>query len=59
MEIQKNLEMVLNNEQEAYDNIPESLQESERAEESEEAINTLDDVLSNISDAIDMLEGVF
>ena len=39
--IKLNIEKVLDEEQDAYDNIPENLQYSRRGEESEEAIDSL------------------
>ena len=46
------LENIKDDEQDYYDNIPENLQYSQRAEESEEAI-------SNLEDALDLLNEVY
>lgn len=50
--IKYRLELTLTDEQLAYDNIPESLLESKKAETSEEAINVLEDIVQNIEDII-------
>ena len=42
----------------AYNNMPEGLQCSMRGQESEEAIDVLDDVLSSLDDVIDGLEEI-
>ena len=52
---QADLAWVLGDEQEAYDNTPESLQESDRYTESEEAISAMEDADSSIQEAIDYL----
>lgn len=44
------LEDVLYDEEDAYDNIPENLQSSWRAEESEEAIDSLNDAIELLTD---------
>ena len=44
------LENVLYNEEDAYDNIPENLQSSWRAEESEEAIDVLTEAIDLLTD---------
>lgn len=52
------LEMVKDEEQEAYDNLPESLQWGERGDMMQEAIDALDDILSTIDDALMTLDEV-
>lgn len=52
------LEMVKDEEQEAYDNLPESLQWGERGDMMQEAIDALDDILSTIDDALMTLDDV-
>lgn len=47
---------ILAEEQESFDNIPESLLESERAEQSQNAIDLLDDAINNLEEAITNLE---
>ena len=55
MEIQVELQYVLEEEQDAYDNTPESLQETDRYAESEEAISAMEDADGAIQEAIDYL----
>ncbi len=45
-------------EEEYHDNIPDNLQGSERAETSEEAIESLDNAADSISEACDYLEEI-
>lgn len=47
------IESTKEEEQEYYDNIPENLQNSERAENSEYAIDDLDSAISNIENALE------
>lgn len=54
-ELQADLASVCGEEQEAYDNTPESLQESDRYAESEEAISAMEDADGSIQEAIDYL----
>lgn len=54
-ELQADLERVREEEQDAYDNTPESLQESDRYSESEEAISAMEDADGSIQEAIDYL----
>lgn len=54
-ELQADLASVWGEEQEAYDNTPESLQESDRYAESEEAISAMEDADGSIQEAIDYL----
>jgi len=46
---------VIDAEQEAFDNLPESFQEGEKGERMQEIIDTLEDVVSNFEDAIESL----
>lgn len=55
-EIQERMEEVKNEEQEALENMPESLQESERGQQMQEYIDTMESALCEL-DYID-LEGV-
>jgi len=50
------LEELKDQEQEAYDNLPESLQQGERGEKMESAINELDEVINDLQYADDKLE---
>ena len=45
-------------EQDAFDNMPEGIQASERGEQMEEYISTMEDVISNIEDAESGLEEI-
>lgn len=47
-EILEDLQQVIDDEQESYDNLPESIQDSERGEQMQEYLDTLNDVLSEI-----------
>lgn len=47
------LENIKDDEQDYYDNIPENLQYSQRAEDSEQAIENMDDALYLLNDAYD------
>lgn len=55
-DLQSQIEEVKDDEESKYDNLPESLQESDKGESFLEAIDSLDDALSYLSDAIDSLE---
>jgi hypothetical protein len=46
------IEEVREEEQEAFDNLPENMQEGEKGEAIETAINTLDDALSALTEAL-------
>lgn len=52
------LDDVRNEEEEAYDNMPEGLQLSERGDTMQEAVDNLDDVVGCLDDAISNLEDV-
>lgn len=52
------LERIKYDEEFYYDSIPENLQSSYRAEESERIIEELDDILDNFNDIIDSLNEV-
>jgi chaperonin cofactor prefoldin len=54
--IKNEIEQICNDEEDYHDNIPENLQDSDRAMSSEEAIDNLNEVLENIENAIDNLE---
>lgn len=56
--IKEELENILGDEQDYYDNIPENLQMSERADQSSEAIDIMEDAISSIEDITDQLEEV-
>lgn len=50
------LEQIMDEEQEAYDNMPESIQESERGEQMYDNIDNLDTMVSDLED---ILEGFY
>ncbi len=55
-EIQADLAWVRNDEEEAYDNLPEGIQSSERGDSMEEAIDAMDNADGSLQEAIDYLE---
>lgn len=55
-ELMEEIEAIKDEEQEAYDNLPESLQNSERGEVMDSAIYNLDDAAENVQLVIDALE---
>ena len=57
-DIQSDIEMIKDGEQEALDNTPESLQESERYQISEEAVDNLDCAWDSVQEVIDYLQEV-
>lgn len=58
MELQADLQWIKEDEDDARDAMPESLQDTERYSESEEASQAMEDADSSIQDAIDYLEGI-
>ena len=56
--LENEIEDILNEEQDYYDNIPENLLSSDRAVDSEEAIDNLDDALDYITQLIDAIESI-
>lgn len=52
------LEIVQDEEQEAFDNMPEGLQSSERGEKMEEYIYSIEDAANTIDDMIDTLNEI-
>ena len=50
------LEIIKDEENEAYDNMPESLQESERGQIAQEASDNLDSAYDSLQEAIEYLE---
>lgn len=55
-EIKNRLEDVLSEEEEAFDNIPENLQGTERYEKAEEIISYLEDAISELDESISSIE---
>lgn len=56
--IREELETLIEQENEAYDNLPDSLQESERGIYMGECIDSMDSAHSNIDDAISSIEEI-
>ena len=56
--IKYDIDNVFGDENEYYDNIPENLQSSDRAIDSEEAIEMLEEALENIDLVIDNLNNI-
>lgn len=56
IDIQSDLECIRDEEQEAFDNLPESIQYSERGERMEEYISSLDEALDYVGYAVDSLD---
>lgn len=54
--IQDAIDSLREEEQEAFDNMPEGLQQSERGQATEEAVGHLDEALSAIEDAVSQIE---
>lgn len=52
------LEYIKDEEQEAYDNLPESLQESEKGETMQEYADDIDSVISDLDSVISDLEDI-
>lgn len=55
-DVKDNVEMLKEEEQECYDNLPESLQCSEKGETMEEWIDKLDDLCYSLDDAVSNFE---
>ena len=59
LDLKDGLQSVRDEEQDAFDNMPESLQESERGEKMNTAIDALDEAISYIEDDIsDVMDSV-
>ncbi len=56
IDIQSDLESIRDEEQEAFDNLPESIQYSERGERMEEYISSLEEALDNVGYAVESLD---
>lgn len=57
-EIKADLTWVRNDEEEAYDNLPEGIQSSERGDSMQEAIEAMDDADGSLQEAVDFLEEI-
>ena len=51
-----NLEVIRDEEQESFDNLPEGIQVSERGEKMSECIEYLEEAIENLGEAIDNLD---
>lgn len=58
MEIYEELDAIIDEEQEAYDNMPESLQDSEKGERMYEGIDSLESARDDINNAATTIEYV-
>ena len=56
MEIYEELDAIIDEEQEAYDNMPESLQDSEKGERMYEGIDSLESARDDINNAATTIE---
>ena len=54
-ELKSTIETIMDEEQEAYDNLPENLQGSERGEAMSEAADNLDSAFSSMEEVLDYL----
>lgn len=52
------IEEILSDEEFSFDNMPENLQGSIRGEESQEAMDMLTEVISNLDDCVENLNGI-
>lgn len=57
-ELKTDFELLRDEEQEAFDNMPESIQESERGEHVENIIYNMDEVLENLESAFDTINAL-
>ena len=55
-ELVNDLQSVLDDEQDYFDNIPENLQYSQRAMDSEEVIDLMEQVIESLEDAMENLD---
>ena len=59
VELKSQLEIVRDDEQDAYDNLPESIQESERGDTMQEAVDNMEYAIDSLEEAVDYLNEVF
>lgn len=57
-DLYEQIESVKDDEEYAFDNMPENLQYSMRGEESQDAVDALDEALEKLEEVTDLLEGV-
>lgn len=58
-EVRTSLESILEEEENAFDNLPESIQESEKGERMQEYIENIGEAISNIEETEACLEEIF
>lgn len=58
-DIYERLDILCNEEQEAYDNMPESIQDSARGDAAQSAIDTLESVRDQVQEAADGIDEIF
>lgn len=58
-DIYERLDILCNEEQEAYDNMPESIQDSARGDVAQSAIDTLESVRDQVQEAADGIDEIF
>lgn len=57
-DLKDELESVAGEERDAFDNMPEGLQQSDRGQNSEQAADALDEAVNAMGEAVDQLEGL-
>lgn len=57
-ELKTDFELLRDEEQEAFDNLPEGIQESERGEHMENIIYNMEEVLENLESAFDTMNAI-
>ncbi|MBD5224218.1 MAG: hypothetical protein HDS71_09290 [Bacteroidales bacterium] len=55
-DLKAELESIMEEEQECFDNLPESLQDSERGDKMQEAVDALENAASSIDEVIEYLQ---
>lgn len=55
IDLKDQLQIIINEEQEVFDNMPESIQEGSKGEKSSGFISNMEDALSSMEDAEEML----
>ena len=56
-DIKEDIDFIIDEEQEYYDNMPESIQAGEKGDKAQEAVDNLDYAYSQIDEVIEYLEG--
>lgn len=55
-EFNEEIECVRDEEESAYDNLPESIQEGERGEQMQAAIDAMDNAMDSVNEAVDAID---